>query len=107
MKRGKFDEGEATLRLKLTLEEGKVDPVAYRIKYVPHHRTGTQWRSSYYALCNMLDIYCPVQWEYGRLNMNYTVVSKRKILKLIDSGISGYESSYSSNRVVFQILAGA
>ncbi|KAK6008892.1 tRNA ligase class I, catalytic domain protein, partial [Ostertagia ostertagi] len=118
MKRGKFDEGEATLRLKLTLEEGKVDPVAYRIKYVPHHRTGTQWciyptydythclcdsienithslctkefqsrRSSYYALCNMLDIYCPVQWEYGRLNMNYTVVSKRKILKLIDAGI--------------------
>ncbi len=30
MRRGKFDEGEATLRLKLTLEEGKQDPVAYR-----------------------------------------------------------------------------
>ncbi|KIH53831.1 tRNA ligase class I, catalytic domain protein, partial [Ancylostoma duodenale] len=118
MKNGKFDEGEATLRLKMTLEEGKVDPVAYRIKYVPHHRTGDKWciyptydythclcdsienithslctkefqsrRSSYYALCNMLDIYCPVQWEYGRLNVNYTVVSKRKILKLIDSKI--------------------
>lgn len=114
MKHGKFDEGEATLRLKLTLEEGKVDPVAYRIKYVPHHRTGNQWciyptydythclcdsienithslctkefqsrRSSYYWLCNALDIYCPVQWEYGRLNVDYTVVSKRKILKLI------------------------
>ncbi|EFO97175.1 hypothetical protein CRE_03478 [Caenorhabditis remanei] len=114
MKHGKYDEGEATLRLKLTLEEGKVDPVAYRIKYVPHHRTGNQWciyptydythclcdsienithslctkefqsrRSSYYWLCNALDIYCPVQWEYGRLNVNYTVVSKRKILKLI------------------------
>ncbi|ETN81795.1 glutamine--tRNA ligase family protein [Necator americanus] len=118
MKNGKFDEGEATLRLKMTLEEGKVDPVAYRIKYVPHHRTGDKWciyptydythclcdsienithslctkefqsrRSSYYALCNMLDIYCPVQWEYGRLNVNYTVVSKRKILKLIESKI--------------------
>lgn len=114
MKHGKYDEGEATLRLKLTLEEGKVDPVAYRIKYVPHHRSGNQWciyptydythclcdsienithslctkefqsrRSSYYWLCNALDIYCPVQWEYGRLNVNYTVVSKRKILKLI------------------------
>lgn len=43
MKNGKFDEGEATLRLKLTLEEGKVDPVANRIKYVPHHCTGDQW----------------------------------------------------------------
>ncbi|KJH52703.1 tRNA ligase class I, catalytic domain protein [Dictyocaulus viviparus] len=118
MKNGKFDEGEATLRLIMTLEEGKVDPVAYRIKYVPHPRTGDSWciyptydyshclcdsienithslctkefqsrRSSYYALCNMLDIYCPVQWEYGRLNMNYTVVSKRKIKKLIDARI--------------------
>lgn len=43
-------------------------------------------RSSYYWLCNALDIYCPVQWEYGRLNMHYTVVSKRKIAKLISEG---------------------
>ncbi|XP_018321303.1 probable glutamine--tRNA ligase [Agrilus planipennis] len=114
MKNGKIDEGAATLRMKLTLEEGKLDPVAYRIRFVPHHRTGDCWciyptydythclcdsienithslctkefqsrRSSYYWLCNALDIYCPVQWEYGRLNMNYTVVSKRKIAKLI------------------------
>ncbi|PSN53337.1 hypothetical protein C0J52_04083 [Blattella germanica] len=44
-------------------------------------------RSSYYWLCNALDLYCPVQWEYGRLNMNYTVVSKRKIGKLISEHI--------------------
>ncbi len=30
MRKGKFDEGEATLRIKVTLEEGKQDPVAYR-----------------------------------------------------------------------------
>ena len=118
MKNGKFDEGEATLRLKLTLEEGKQDPVAYRIKYAAHHRTGDKWciyptydythclcdsledithslctkefqsrRSSYYWLCNAVEAYCPVQWEYGRLNMSYAVVSKRKIAKLIDTGI--------------------
>ncbi|XP_055852721.1 probable glutamine--tRNA ligase [Episyrphus balteatus] len=118
MKNGKIDEGAATLRLKVTLEEGKVDPVAYRIKFIPHHRTGNQWciyptydythclcdslenithslctkefqsrRSSYYWLCNALDIYCPVQWEYGRLNMNFALVSKRKIGKLITEGI--------------------
>ncbi|CAH0721689.1 unnamed protein product, partial [Brenthis ino] len=118
MKNGKIDEGEATLRMKITLEEGKQDPVAYRIKFKPHHRTGNRWciyptydythclcdsiehithslctkefqsrRSSYYWLCNALDIYCPVQWEYGRLNVNYTVVSKRKIGKLIAEGI--------------------
>lgn len=119
MKSGKIDEGAATLRLKITLEEGKMDPVAYRIKFIAHPRTD-KWciyptydythclcdsienishslctkefqtrRSSYYWLCNALDIYCPVQWEYSRLNVNYTVVSKRKIAKLITEKIVG------------------
>jgi len=118
MKRGKIDEGEATLRMKMVMEDGKMDPVAYRIKFTPHHRTGDKWciyptydfthclndslehithslctkefqarRSSYYWLCNSLDVYCPVQWEYSRLNLNYAVVSKRKIAKLIEQEI--------------------
>lgn len=118
MKSGKLAEGEATLRMKITLEEGKQDPVAYRIKMAPHHRTGNKWciyptydfthclvdslenithslctkefqsrRSAYYWLCNSLEVYCPVQWEYSRLNVNYTVVSKRKIAKLITERI--------------------
>ncbi|ESO91225.1 hypothetical protein LOTGIDRAFT_228742 [Lottia gigantea] len=117
MKNGRIDEGKATLRMKTILEEGKKDPVAYRIKFTPHHRSKDTWciyptydfthclcdsiedithslctkefqsrRSSYYWLCNALDIYCPVQWEYGRLNLNYAVVSKRKIGKLITEG---------------------
>lgn len=44
-------------------------------------------RSSYYWLCEAVDTYVPVQWEYGRLNMAYTVVSKRKIAKLIEEKI--------------------
>lgn len=43
-------------------------------------------RSSYFWLCNALDVYCPVQWEYGRLNLHYAVVSKRKILQLVAAG---------------------
>ncbi|KAG7228220.1 hypothetical protein INR49_013383 [Caranx melampygus] len=105
-------------RMKMVMEDGKMDPVAYRIKYTPHHRTGDEWciyptydythclcdsienithslctkefqarRSSYYWLCNALDVYCPVQWEYGRLNLTYTVVSKRKIIKLVETGV--------------------
>uniref|UniRef100_A0A673Y7E4 Glutamine--tRNA ligase n=1 Tax=Salmo trutta TaxID=8032 RepID=A0A673Y7E4_SALTR len=109
MRRGLFAEGEATLRMKIVMEDGKMDPVAYRIKYTAHHRTGDACstpsfvgslepliiliclcvsfrRSSYFWLCNALDVYCPVQWEYGRLNLTYTVVSKRKIIKLVEEG---------------------
>lgn len=43
MRHGKIGEGDATLRLKLTLEEGKQDPIAYRIKFIAHHRTGNKW----------------------------------------------------------------
>lgn len=43
MKKGMFSEGEVTLRMKMVMEDGKMDPVAYRIKYTPHHRTGDEW----------------------------------------------------------------
>ena len=43
MRKGKINEGDATLRMKTTLEEGKQDPVAYRIKFTPHHRSKDQW----------------------------------------------------------------
>lgn len=43
MKKGMFAEGEATLRMKMVMEDGKMDPVAYRIKYTAHHRTGDTW----------------------------------------------------------------
>ena len=43
MKNGKIDEGEATLRMKHIMEDSKQDPVAYRIKFTPHHRTKDQW----------------------------------------------------------------
>jgi hypothetical protein len=47
MKDGAFDEGQATLRLKLTMEDSKQDPVAYRIKYSAHHRSGNKWLSPF------------------------------------------------------------
>ena len=43
MRRGKIAEGEAVLRMKHTLAEGKKDPVAYRIKFTPHHRSKDKW----------------------------------------------------------------
>ncbi|XP_073086676.1 glutamine--tRNA ligase isoform X4 [Manis javanica] len=52
----------------------------------PGEGAGPVGRSSYFWLCNALDVYCPVQWEYGRLNLHYAVVSKRKILQLVAAG---------------------
>lgn len=43
MKNGKIEEGKCTLRVKHVMEDGKKDFVAYRIKYTPHHRTGSEW----------------------------------------------------------------
>lgn len=117
MRDGLIKEGDATLRLKYTMEDGKVDPVIYRVIFQEHTRTGNKWcifpsydfshsicdsledvshsmcttefrthRSIYYWLCNVLDIYCPVQWEFGRLNVTHSVVSKRKLAKIINKG---------------------
>ncbi|KAI8069625.1 tRNA synthetases class I, catalytic domain-containing protein [Gongronella butleri] len=45
----------------------------------------TQSRESYYWLVDALKVYKPVQWEYGRLNVTGTIMSKRKILKMVTS----------------------
>ena len=118
MRRGLFDEGEATLRMKMVMDDGKMDPVAYRVKFKAHPQTGSKWcvyptydfthclcdslenithslctkefqnrRSAYYWVCNTLNVYCPVQWEYGRMNIYYSLLSKRKIEKMITKGL--------------------
>lgn len=43
-------------------------------------------RVSYEWLCDALEVYKPRQSEYGRLNMQGTVMSKRKIMKLVKEG---------------------
>ena len=34
---------QATLRMKFTMDDGKVDPVAYRMKFTPHPHSGDEW----------------------------------------------------------------
>ena len=34
---------KATLRMKLTMEDSKQDPVAYRIKFTPHPNSKDRW----------------------------------------------------------------
>ncbi|KAJ2358653.1 Glutaminyl-tRNA synthetase [Coemansia sp. RSA 2618] len=121
MKVGRYGANEATLRMKMDLEDGNPqmwDLVAYRVIFAHHHRTGDAWciyptydfthclcdsfenithslctrefflsRQSYYWLCDAVEVYKPVQWEYGRLNVTNTILSKRKLLKLRDARI--------------------
>lgn len=49
-------------------------------------------RESYYWLVDALEIYKPVQWEYGRLKLTNTVLSKRKLNKLVtEKHVSGWD----------------
>lgn len=49
-------------------------------------------RESYYWLLKAVDLYQPCVWEYSRLNISNTVLSKRKIEKLVDLKlVSGWD----------------
>ena len=49
-------------------------------------------RASYYWLLDALGLYKPFVWEYSRLNITHTVLSKRKLNKLVTDGyVSGWD----------------
>ena len=127
MKNGEVDEGKMTLRAKIDMTSPNVslrDPVMYRIKKVPHHRTGNEWNiyPAYdfahgqedaiegvtHSVCTLefasnrplYDWFIenlpvptkPHQYEFGRLNLNYSVTSKRKLKQLVDEGhVDGWD----------------
>lgn len=43
-------------------------------------------RESYEWLCDKVEVYKPMQREYGRLNLTGTIMSKRKIARLVKEG---------------------
>ncbi|MDC1210996.1 glutamine--tRNA ligase/YqeY domain fusion protein, partial [Porticoccaceae bacterium] len=121
MKVGAIDEGTMTLRAKIDMSSPNInmrDPVIYRIKKIPHHRTGDEWNiyPAYdfahgqedaiegvtHSVCTLefaanRPLYewftsnlplpsIPRQYEFGRLNLNYTMTSKRKLKQLVDEG---------------------
>ncbi len=126
MKEGKYRDGEKVLRAKIDMASPNMlmrDPLMYRIKHVPHHRTGTQWciypmydfahgqsdsieqithsictlefalhRELYDWFIEKLGIYPSHQYEFARRNLTYTVMSKRKLLQLVNENhVSGWD----------------
>lgn len=121
MRAGEFPDGSKTLRAKIDMASPNLnlrDPVMYRIRHTPHHRTGDKWciypmydwahgqsdsiEGITHSLCTMeyedhrplydwfieqLGIHHPQQIEFARLNLSHTVVSKRKLLQLVNEGI--------------------
>ena len=126
MRDGEFEEGSRVLRARIDMASPNLnmrDPTIYRIRRVPHHRTGDKWcvypmydfthglsdsvEKITHSLCTLefedhrplydwfldeLGVYHPQQIEFARLNLTYTVLSKRKLLTLVEQGhVSGWD----------------
>ncbi len=127
MRAGEFKDGSHVLRAKIDMASPNLnmrDPTLYRIRQVPHHRTGDKWliypmydyahslsdslEGITHSLCTLefedhrplydwvldelnLDSH-PQQIEFARLNISYTVLSKRKLLELVKEGhVTGWD----------------
>lgn len=127
MRVGEFEEGSHVLRARIDMASPNLnmrDPTLYRIRKVPHHRTGEKWliypmydyahslsdslEGITHSLCTLefedhrplydwvldeLNLDChPQQIEFARLNISYTVLSKRKLLELVkEAHVSGWD----------------
>ncbi|KAF2076881.1 hypothetical protein CYY_001783 [Polysphondylium violaceum] len=60
-------------------------------------------RLSYNWLVDVLGLYRPVVWEYARLNLTHTVLSKRKIITLVQKGfVKGWDDPRLSTLNAFR-----
>lgn len=126
MKNGLIAEGKMVLRAKIDLAHSVMqmrDPIIYRVKFSPHHRTGTQWcifpmydfahgqsdaiENITHSICTLefiphrplydwfiekLNLYPSKQYEFARLNLTHTVLSKRKLNLLVEKGfVDGWD----------------
>jgi len=127
MKEGEFEDGKYVLRAKVDMSSPNInlrDPVIYRIRNAPHHRTGDKWHiypmydwahgisdsieGITHSLCTLefedhrplydwflqnIPAPChPQQIEFARGNLDYTVMSKRRLRQLVEEGhVSGWD----------------
>jgi glutaminyl-tRNA synthetase len=126
MRAGEFPEGAHVLRAKIDLETQNMnlrDPLLYRIRYAPHHRTGKTWciypmydyahplsdamEQITHSICTLefeshrplydwcireAEVFPSQQIEFARLNLTYTVMSKRKLAELVQKKlVSGWD----------------
>ena len=138
MRAGEFEDGSRTLRAKIDMASPNMnlrDPAIYRIRRVPHYRSGDDWciypmydfthplsdalEDITHSLCTLefedhrplYDWFLehvdapsrPRQIEFARLNLSYTVLSKRKLLELVGEGhVSGWDDPRMPTLVGFR-----
>eukprot|EP01100_Stratorugosa_tubuloviscum_P004175 TRINITY_DN2038_c2_g2_i1.p1 TRINITY_DN2038_c2_g2~~TRINITY_DN2038_c2_g2_i1.p1 ORF type:complete len:767 (-),score=360.06 TRINITY_DN2038_c2_g2_i1:48-2306(-) len=60
-------------------------------------------REPYNWLCDSLEIYRPPQIEFSRLNLTYTIVSKRRLVKLVEGKfVNGWSDPRLSTLIAFR-----
>ncbi|MBT8218932.1 MAG: glutamine--tRNA ligase/YqeY domain fusion protein [Bacteroidia bacterium] len=126
MRDGIHEEGTKSLRAKVDMASPNMlmrDPIIYRVKKVPHHRTGDKWNiypmydfahgqsdsieKITHSICTLefenhrplydwfiekLGIFPSRQIEFARLNLSYTIMSKRRLLILVNEGyVTGWD----------------
>jgi glutaminyl-tRNA synthetase len=128
MRAGEFPDGACVLRARIDMAHRNMlmrDPLLYRIRHAPHHRTGDRWciypmydyahpledafEGVTHSICTLefesnRELYDwvldrlgpwdprPRQYEFARLALGYTVLSKRKLLQLVnEKRVSGWD----------------
>ncbi|KAG4998586.1 hypothetical protein JHK82_029378 [Glycine max] len=99
MKNGSIEEGKATLRMKQDMQSDNYNILPHTLM-LETNGVSIQLctlefetrRASYYWLLHALSIYQPYVWEYSRLNVSNTVMSKRKLNRLVtEKWVDGWD----------------
>ena len=70
---------QATLRMKFTMDDGKVDPVAYRMKFTPHPQSGDEWWVTLISIYNSIAHSAIKIWRHRKWRIWSTNMAARRL----------------------------